>query len=72
MADNENPQLNLGGIIANLHVVRAVKNANLLSRVHRRLIELIETEEDNEQRLSFQYTVFCQAGVALPRPRMRS
>jgi hypothetical protein len=62
MADNDNPQLSLGGIIANLPAVRAAKKANLASRVHRRLIEPIETDQDNEQRLSFQHTVFCQAG----------
>jgi hypothetical protein len=31
-----------------------------MSRVHRRLIEPIETEQDNEPRLSFQHTVFVR------------
>src|SRR5258707_11642244 len=62
MADNDNPQLSLGGIIANLPAVRAARKANTLSRVHRRLIEPIETEQDNEQRLSFQHTVFWEGG----------
>jgi hypothetical protein len=72
MADNDNPrdpaQLSLGGIVANLPAVRAARKANTLSRVHRRLIEPIETEQDNEQRLSFQHTVFCQAGLPYRNP----
>jgi hypothetical protein len=55
MADNDNPrdpaQLSLGGIIANLPAIRAARKANTMSRVHRRLIEPVETEQDNEQRL---------------------
>jgi hypothetical protein len=74
MADrsNDNPQdpaqLSLGGIVANLPAVRAAKKANTLSRVHRRLIEPIETEQDNEARLSFQHTVFCQTGLPYRNP----
>jgi hypothetical protein len=72
MADNDNPrdpaQLSLGGIVANLPAVRAAQKANTMSRVHRRLIEPIETEQDNEQRLSFQHTVFCQAGLPYRNP----
>ena len=72
MADNDNPrdpaQLSLGGIVANLPAVRAARKANTLSRVHRRLIEPIETEQDNEPRLSFQHTVFCQAGLPYRDP----
>jgi hypothetical protein len=68
-ADNDNPQLSLGGIIANLPAVRAARKANLNSRVHRRLIEPVElTEQDNEARLSFQHTVFCQAGLPYRNP----
>jgi Plasmid encoded RepA protein len=69
---NDNPpdpaQMNLGGIVANLPAVRAAKKANTMSRVHRRLIEPIETDQDNEARLSFQHTVFCQAGLPYRNP----
>ena len=74
MADraNDNPQdpaqKSLGGIVTNLPAVRAAKKANTLSRVHRRLIEPIETEQDNEARLAFQHTVFCQAGLPYRNP----
>jgi hypothetical protein len=65
MADNDNPQLSLGNIIASLPAVRAAKKINTKSRVHRRLIDPLElAEDDNEPRLSFQHTVFCQ--TALP------
>jgi hypothetical protein len=68
-ADNDNPQLSLGGIIANLPAVRAARKANLNSRVHRRLIEPVElTEQDNDPRLSFQHTVFCQTGLPYRNP----
>jgi hypothetical protein len=36
----------LAGIVANLPAVRAARKVNTLSRVHRRLIEPIETEQD--------------------------
>jgi len=65
---NDNPQLSLGAIIASLPAVKAAKKANTMSRVHRRLIEPIETEQDNEARLSFQHTVFCQAGLPYRNP----
>lgn len=69
---NDNPQdpaqMSLGGIVADLPAVRRAKKANTLSRVHRRLIEPIETEQDNEPRLSFQHTVFCQAGLPYRNP----
>src|SRR6266851_1292381 len=74
MADrsNDNPrdpaQMSLGGIVANLPAVRRAKKANTLSRVHRRLIEPIETDQDNETRLAFQHTVFCQAGLPYRDP----
>jgi hypothetical protein len=74
MADtsNDNPQdptqMSLGGIIADLPAVRRAKKANTLSRVHRRLIEPIESDQDNEARLSFQHTVFCQAGLPYRNP----
>ena len=57
MADraNDNPpdpaQMSLGGIVTNLPAVRAAKKANTLSRVHRRLIEPLETDQDNETRI---------------------
>jgi len=69
---NDNPpdlaQMSLGGIVTNLPAVRAAKKINTLSRVHRRLIEPLETEQDNEPRLSFQHTVFCQAGLPYRNP----
>src|SRR5271155_3169925 len=64
MNDGDNPQLSLGNIITSLPAVRAAKKVNTLSRVHRRLIEPVELAEDgDEPRLSFQHTVFCQAGL---------
>jgi hypothetical protein len=69
MNDSDNPQLSLGNIIASLPAVRAARKANLNSRVHRRLIEPIElTEQDNEPRLSFQHTIFCQTGLPYRNP----
>ena len=69
---NDNPQdpaqMSLGGIVANLPAVRAAKKANTLSRVHRRLIEPLETDQDNEARLAFQHTVFCQTGLPYRNP----
>lgn len=61
-------QMSLGGIVASLPAVRAAKKANTLSRVHRRLIEPIETDQDNEQKLAYQHTVFCQAGLPYRNP----
>jgi hypothetical protein len=67
MADsvNDNPQdptqQSLADILANLPAVRAGRKANALSRIDRRLIEPIETGQDNDDpRLAFQHTVFCQ------------
>jgi hypothetical protein len=74
MADraNDNPQdpaqMRLGGIVADLPAVRRGRKANTLSRVHRRLIEPLETDQDNEARLSFQHTVFCQTGLPYRNP----
>ena len=69
---NDNPpdpaQMSLGGIVTNLPAVRAAKKANTLSRVHRRLIEPLETDQDNEARLAFQHTVFCQTGLPYRNP----
>src|SRR5258708_1703123 len=69
---NDNPpdpaQMSLSSIITSLPAVRAAKKANTLSRVHRRLIEPLETDQDNEARLSFQHTVFCQAGLPYRNP----
>lgn len=42
----------LGALLFELPAVRCAKKVNTLSRVHRRLIEPIETEQDNEARLS--------------------
>jgi hypothetical protein len=61
-------QMSLGGIVASLPAVKTAKKANTLSRVHRRLIEPIESDQDNEARLSFQHTVFCQAGLPYRNP----
>jgi len=70
---NDNPpddpaQFTLGEIVANLPAVRRAKKANTMSRVHRRLIEPLESDQDNEARLSFQHTVFCQAGLPYRDP----
>lgn len=69
MDTDNNPQLRLGEIITNLPAVRTAKKVNTMSRVHRRLIEPIElTEQGNEPRLTFQHTVFCQAGLPYRNP----
>lgn len=74
MADstNNNPQgpeqKSLADILVNLPAVRASKKANTLSRVHRRLIEPIETEQDDDPRLAFQHTVFCQTSLPYRNP----
>ena len=52
----------------NLPAVRAAKKVNTLSRVHRRVIEPIESDQDNDPRLAFQHTVFCQAGLPYRDP----
>ena len=69
---NDNPkdpaQMSLGGIVADLPAVRRTKKANTLSRVHHRLIEPLETDQDNETRVSFQHTVFCQTGLPYRDP----
>lgn len=69
---NDNPsdpaQMSLGGIVTHLSAVKAAKKANTLSRVHRRLIEPLETDQENEVRLAFQHTVFCQAGLPYRNP----
>ena len=69
---NDNPkapaQMSLGSIVTHLPAVKAAKKANTLSRVHRRLIEPLETDQDNEARLSFQHTVFCQTGLPYRNP----
>ncbi|MGD0109638.1 MAG: hypothetical protein ABSC06_37280, partial [Rhodopila sp.] len=73
MADsvNDNPQdpaqQSLADILVNLPAVRAGKKANALSRTDRRLIEPIETGQDNE-RLAFQHTVFCQTSLPYRDP----
>jgi hypothetical protein len=45
----------LGALLFELPAVKRAKKVNTLSRVHRRLIEPIETDQDNEPRLSFQH-----------------
>ena len=44
----------LGALLLELPTVKRAKKVNTLSRVHRRLIEPIETDQDIEARLSFQ------------------
>ena len=69
LTEQEIERLKVGRRIINLPAVRAAKKANLASRVHRRLIEPIElAEQDNEPRLSFQHTVFCQTGLPYRNP----
>jgi hypothetical protein len=64
MADNDNPQLSLlGEIITKLPAVRALKKVNTLSRVHRRLIEPIETDQDNEGGCLFSTRFFVRLGT---------
>src|SRR4051812_13673043 len=70
---NDNPdnppdpaQMSLGGIVTSLPAVRAAKKVNTLSRVHRRLIEPLETDQDNE--LAFQHSVFCQTSLPYRNP----
>jgi hypothetical protein len=66
---NDNPQLSLGNIIASLPAVRAAKKVNTMSRVHRRLIEPAElADDDDEPRLSYQHTVFCQTSLPYRNP----
>jgi hypothetical protein len=74
MADssNDNPQdpaqKSLGDVLLNLPAVRAAKKVNTLSRVHRRLIEPIDTEDGDDPRLAFQHTVFCQTSLPYRDP----
>jgi Plasmid encoded RepA protein len=58
----------LGALLFELPAVKRAKKVNTLSSVHRRLIEPIETGQDNEARLSFQHTVFCQTGLPYRNP----
>jgi replication initiator protein len=61
-------QKSLGDVLLNLPAVRAAKKVNTLSRVHRRLIEPIETEDGDDARLAFQHTVFCQTSLPYRDP----
>ena len=63
-----NPQRSLAEILTNLPAVRAVKKVNTLSRVHRRIITPLDAEQDDEQRLAFQHTVFCQTSLPYRDP----
>lgn len=69
---NDNPvdpaQQSLADILTNLPAVRAAKKVNTLSRVHCRLIEPIETDQDNGAKLAYQHTVFCQTGLPYRNP----
>lgn len=72
MADssNDNPQdpaqKSLGDVLLNLPAVRAAKKVNTLSHVHRRLIEPLTPDDDS--RLAFQHTVFCQTSLPYRDP----
>lgn len=71
MKDNpkDPAQLSLGEIVTSLPAIRAAKKVNTNSRVHRRLIEPLElAEDDDEPRLSFQHTVFCQTSLPYRNP----
>jgi hypothetical protein len=62
---NDNPQdpaqQSLADILVNLPAVRAGRKASALSRLQRRVIAPLETEQDNDDpRLAFQHSVFCQ------------
>jgi hypothetical protein len=69
-SNNDNPQdrqRSIADILTNLPAVRAAKKVNTLSRVHRRLITPLDAEDD-EQRLAFQHTVFCQTSLPYRDP----
>ena len=57
----------LGALLFDLPAVKAAKKVNTLSRVHRRLIEPIETEQDNDRALPFSTRFFvrpaCRTGT---------
>jgi hypothetical protein len=70
---NDNPQdpaqQSLAGILTDLSALRAGKKAKALSRMQRRVIAPIETEQDNDDpRLAFQHTVFCQTSLPYRDP----
>jgi hypothetical protein len=65
MNDGDQPQLSLGEIVTKLPAVRAARKVNVNSRVHRRLIEPVD-DDDNE--LAFQHTVFCQTSLPYRNP----
>jgi len=60
MAEDHEPK-GLGDVLLNLPAVRAAKKVNTLSRVHRRLIQPIDSD-DAVPALAFQHSVFCQTG----------
>lgn len=64
----ESAQQSLADILTNLPAVRAAKKVNTLSRVHRRLITPLDAEDDDDQRLAFQHTVFCQTSLPYRNP----
>jgi hypothetical protein len=65
--DPQDPQRSIADILTSLPAVRAAKKVNTLSRVHRRLITPLDAEDD-EQRLAFQHTVFCQTSLPYRNP----
>ena len=69
---NDNPQdpelRSMADILVNLPAIRAARKANTLSRIHRRLIEPIETDQDNETTPCVSATVFCQTACRTAIP----
>jgi hypothetical protein len=69
MTDEESDSLkqtSLADILGNLPAVTAAKKVNTLSRVHKRLIA--QPEDDNESRLAYHHTVFCQTSLPYRNP----
>jgi hypothetical protein len=60
-------QQSLADILTNLPAVRAAKKVNILSRVHRRLIEPHNNSEEARE-LAFHHTVFCQTSLPYRDP----
>lgn len=73
MADSPNPdsqdgaQRSLADVLVDLPAVRAARKVNTLSRVHRRLIERGEPDQESDQ-LAFQHTVLCQTSLPYRDP----
>jgi hypothetical protein len=57
--------LPLADLVGKLPTVQAAKKLNTLSPIHRRLIEPIA---DDDERLAYQHTIFCQTGLPYRDP----